>query len=479
MTLPSSTENANADGMPAPLPPAKDMTALLSRAARNRNPSPLKSLIKYMVYPDMISLGAGLPHSSTFPLVQLSAVVRDNLETTNQADATYTSLSVMPGPFDMTSAAPPPLDSVLQYGNGRGIPSVRAFFTEEIRRLHQPRYADWDVVATCGNTDGFLKAVMLFCDAGDAVAVEEWCYPAALETMRPLGIVPLPVAMDSEGMLPDALRDMVLQRSQDRPLRVVYLVPTGQNPTGSSMSVERRRAIYAVAQELNLILIEDDPYYHLQFPDGEPDQLLPSLLSMDTDGRVIRLETFAKVLAPGLRLGWLTAPAKLVQLVQYHNEVSTQQPSGVSQAIAAHLLLKDWGQAGWQRHLTGLRTDYRRKRDLMQAVCQRELTGLCEWTLPQAGMFFWFKLNVPKALRAEAGYMQRIFECCIDKRVLLVPGWQFAVFTPEEETTLSEAEKSDRAPCLRAAFSFESADKVEQAIVRLAQVLRSFKCGTE
>jgi aromatic amino acid aminotransferase I len=410
--------------------------------------------------------------------VELSSQVRDSIAAAGRPDAAHTPVKITAQASNTANSAVPPLNVALQYGDGRGLAAVRDFFAEEIRRLHRPRYANWDVVATCGNTDGFFKAISLFCDAGDSIAVEKWCYPAALETVRPMGIRPVPVAMDAQGMVPKALRTLLqAQQAKKKPIRVVYLVPTGQNPTGSSMSVERRKEIYAIAQEFDLILIEDDPYYHLQFPSNNDDQLLPSLLSMDTDGRVVRLDTFSKVLAPGMRLGWLTASERLVELVRYHNEVSTQQPSGLSQALAAHLLLDRWGQKGWQRHLKELRADYRRKRDLMQSVCQRELTGLCEWTLPEAGMFFWFRLKLPSALKSERGHMRRIFESCIEHRVLLVPGWQFAVFS-EEEDGLDELTKADHAPFLRAAFSYETSEKVEEAIVRFAKVLRLFGCGT-
>ncbi|KAI8055726.1 pyridoxal phosphate-dependent transferase [Syncephalis plumigaleata] len=435
-----------------------------------------------MMLPGLISLGAGLPHPETFPFAQLSVSMKEQdvtgESTTSTKPATVT-VEASNEPSDFASDKLPTLNTALQYGIGRGLASMRKFFTEETRRLHLPRYANWDVVATGGNTDGFSKVVSLFCNAGDTLLVEEWCYPAVLETIQHINVSCCPVSMDEYGMIPESLKETVTSWKGDTPLRVVYLVPTGQNPTGSCMSIERRRAIYAVAQELDLIIIEDDPYYHLQYhvESDDTSSLLPSLLSMDTDGRVIRLESFSKILAPGSRLGWLVAPKPITDLVQFHNEISIQQPSGWSQAITTHLLLDSWGQAGWQRHLTSIRENYRKKRDHMQRICERELHGLCEWKSPSSGMFFWFKLLLPESVKQQPGHMQQLFERCIEYRVLLVPGWQFIVLPNSEHMT--QTEKADYAPYLRAGFSYETADKVEEAVVRFAKALRSFGCGTD
>ncbi|RKP27460.1 aminoadipate aminotransferase, partial [Syncephalis pseudoplumigaleata] len=432
-------------------------------------PSPLKSLTKYLKLPGLISLGAGLPHPETFPFARLSVETKEHDVTGRPMPAATAQATTSSLPSDFVSDAPPTLNTALQYGVGRGLASVRKFFVEETRRLHLPRYANWDVVATCGNTDGFAKAVSLFCDPGDGLLVEEWCYPAALEAIKQVAASPCPVRMDDQGMVPESLRQAVAAWTGARPLRVIYLVPTGQNPTGACMSLERRQAIYDVARELDLIIIEDDPYYHLQYDGPSDAALLPSLLSMDTDGRVIRLESLSKILAPGMRLGWLVAAKPITDLVQYYNEITTQQPSGWSQAIAAHLLLDSWGQAGWQRHLASVRENYRSKRDSLQTICERELTGLCEWTLPSSGMFFWFRLNLPASLKSQPGHMQRVFDRCIKHGVLLVPGSQFLALP--DSVALSPDEKADSAPYLRAGFSYETADKVEEAILRLRKAL--------
>ncbi|KAI9597713.1 pyridoxal phosphate-dependent transferase [Syncephalis fuscata] len=458
------------------LPLAKDFSSYYSRNARELQPSPLKGLLKYMAIPGLISLGAGLPHPATFPFAQVSIDMKNHTVINEPIPSTSLTVASSSSLTDLSSNALPTLNTALQYGAGRGLVSLRSFFTEETRRLHLPRYADWDVVATAGNTDAFSKVASLFLNAGDGILVEKWCYPAIMETVKHMNVTAWPVDMDDDGMRPDSLRQAVASWTGDRPLNTVYVIPTGQNPTSTCMSLERRQAIYAVAQELNLIIIEDDPYYHLQFNESPDAPLLPSLLSMDTDGRVIRLESFSKILAPGMRLGWLVAPQAITHLIQYHNEISIQQPSGWSQAIAAHLLLDTWGQSGWQRHLAAIRENYRQKCDYVQQICERELTGLCEWKKPKAGMFFWFRLNLPESFRKTPGHMEQVFERCIEHGVLLVPGWQFIV--TKDSKNLTNTEKADQAPYLRAGFSYETSEKVEEAIIRLGKVLTSLGCGT-
>jgi DNA-binding transcriptional MocR family regulator len=175
----------------------------------------------------------------------------------------------------------------------------------------------------------------------------------------------------------------------------------GQNPTGGLLSVQRRKEIYAICQRFDVLIVEDDPYWYLQYPSansfsrlsdddattrkssGFPflDSLVPSYLSVDTDGRVIRLDTFSKTVAPGCRLGWVTAQPKVIERILRITESSTQQPSGFVQAMVAELIVgpqgseddgrggnKDgsgWKADGWVRWLEGLRTQYEKRMNTM------------------------------------------------------------------------------------------------------------------
>ncbi|KAJ1723513.1 hypothetical protein LPJ53_002170 [Coemansia erecta] len=460
---------------------SKDLSGYFTEATRLRDNSPLKSLTKYMQNdPTLVSLGAGLPHPSTFPLAQLSATVAQAGRSVLDTTAPHTTLSITAG--QPSGGAVEGLEKFLQYGNGRGVPSYASFARTHTESVHRPRYSDWDVVVSAGNTDAFVKALMLFCQAGDTLLLDEWTYPAIIGTVVPMGVRMAPVPMDGEGMVPEALDKMLSgwsEAEQGRRPRVAYVIPTAQNPTGATMSLARKQALYRVAQRHDLVLIEDDPYYYLQFgaymdPATVTDAseryaglpglsaLQPSLLSLDTDGRVIRLDSFSKVLAPGLRCGWVTCPRYMADKIQFHNETSVQQPSGLSQALVSQLLTVDWGHEGWERHLVQTQREYAVRRDLFVDLCREKLKGLVDFVVPDAGMFVWFRVLLGEKSRARAGVMDEVFEAMVKAHVLLVPGRMF-----------SPAGVRD-SPYMRAAFSYASPEDLAVAVERLQQALRPF-----
>lgn len=188
---------------------------------------------------------------------------------------------------------------------------------------------------------------------------------------------------------------------------VLYAIPTGQNPTGTTQSLERRKEIYKIAQRHDLIILEDDPYYFLQMDpyvsssteDGPAlteiqssadflKKIIPSYLSLDVDGRVIRMDSFSKVISPGARLGWVTAPTQLIERYKYHTDVSTQSPAGLSQLAVFKLVDEHWGHAGYAEWLMHLRSEYTKRRDFIISACERYLPRkIVTWEPTEAGMF--------------------------------------------------------------------------------------------
>ncbi|KAJ2387127.1 hypothetical protein GGI23_006346, partial [Coemansia sp. RSA 2559] len=466
----------------SPKPHAKDLSGLFTEVTKRRKNSPLKTFQKYMdADPTIVSLGAGLPHPDTFPFASISATVAEaGMSVTNPDTAT----KVVAVATKKATANVEGLERFLQYGNGRGVSSYIQFVREHVERVHAPPYEDWDVVVSLGNTDALTKAIALFYQSGDTLIVDEWTYPAAIETVRPMGIILAPVEMDSEGMVPSDLDRLCATWSgPGNAPRLVYMVPTAQNPTGATMSLARRRGIYAVAQKHNLVIVEDDPYYYLQLGPYKPltdvkdpedrykdlpgtASLIPSLLSIDTDGRVIRLDSFSKVLAPGLRCGWITAPRYITDKIQFHNETSIQQPAGFSQAIVSKLMNEDWGHAGWERHLVQTQREYAERRDQFVDICQSHLKGKVEFTVPTAGMFLWFRVLLNEESTKKKGVMREIFESMISNHVLLVPGFMFS--------PLGQTDEVLDKPYMRAAFSYAAVSRFETAISRLAQALEPF-----
>ncbi|KAG0075206.1 hypothetical protein BGZ93_007099 [Podila epicladia] len=496
------------------LPMAKDFSSFLSKEGAARKKSPLKGLLRFM-QGDMISLGGGLPHPSTFPFYSLTAEIKgmgpeeSPVTTPVPVDLTKSQEQqktvrgeVVTVPHGPQANKVESLSSSLQYGIGTGIKALREFCKEHVATMHAPKYQDWDVVLSAGNTDAFAKAISMICNRGDFIFVEEWTYPTALETLEPLGIGHVPVKMDGEGMSAVALKELLDnwgstpdQAGVAKP-RVAYLIPTGQNPTGATMSIQRRKDIIRVAQEHDLILIEDDPYYYLQFfigedqkkTEGQKDQddsnngWMPTLFSMDTDGRVIRLDTFSKTLAPGCRVGYMSMNAHFCTIIQYHNEVTIQQPSGFSQGLLAEMLVNHWGQEGYRRYLTeNVRTEYLYRSRHLQAAFKKHVNGkYASFIEPSAGMFLWIKVHLEEHPRygkvKDNVLMLELFNKCVEYNVLMVPGWQFSCKpkpTDIDPSDLLGSWYDEAATYMRATFAYATFDQMEEAITRYGEALKA------
>jgi aromatic amino acid aminotransferase I len=302
------------------------------------------------------------------------------------------------------------LSIALNYGQATGGAQMMRFVTEHTELVCDPPYADWRCCLTVGSTGALEQAYRMFFDRerGDSMLTEEYSFATALETAHPLGVKVVGIRMDEQGLLPESMDEILSgwdksARGARKP-HVLYTVPSGQNPTGATMSDKRRRDVYAVAQKHDVYIIEDEPYYFLQMqpytgqnaPAVPPpasmeeflDNLVPSLLSLDVDGRVMRMDSFSKVVVPGSRLGWVTASEQIIERYIRHSEVCNQGPSGFSQAILYKLLDETWGHDGYIEWLMNLRLEYTKRRDVMLAACEKYLPrDLVSWTPPAAGMF--------------------------------------------------------------------------------------------
>lgn len=226
---------------------AVDLTHHLSQLARSRVPSPLKDILTYMNLDNMISLAGGLPHPSFFPFHSVSASAYPSSTVldpeTGAAQAESLELSIA-----HTSKATYSLTQGLQYTGGWGLKTLSDFCKKLTERLWAPAYEDWDVLLNNGGTDAWTKIITLLLESGDHVITESQVYPSAQASFAPMGCKTFPIADDSEGMLPDALDEALANwdNSKGRRPRVMYIVPVGQNPLGTTMGAQRRQAIYDV-----------------------------------------------------------------------------------------------------------------------------------------------------------------------------------------------------------------------------------------
>ncbi|KAL0949929.1 hypothetical protein HGRIS_009955 [Hohenbuehelia grisea] len=266
----------------------------------------------------------------------------------------------------------------------KGLPQLQKFIDEFTTRVYKPAYKDPVCLVHTGNTDGWFKVVMTFCNPGEGVLAAEWTYPSAMNTTRPLGVTPVPVPIDEQGICGVGLRKILAEwdesaRGMPRP-RIMYTVPIGQNPTGATMEATRKKEIYEICVEFDVVIVEDDPYYFLQ--EGQYthkssrsisrtesdeeyiDNLVPSFLKFDYQGRVIRLDSFSKTVAPGCRLGWFTCNPLFAERLERQAESSTQAPCGLGQTMVTSLIL-NWQFNGYIRWLRALGTQYTQRRDFL------------------------------------------------------------------------------------------------------------------
>jgi aromatic amino acid aminotransferase I len=373
-----------------------------------REPSALKSAARFLKNPGLISLGGGLPCPDYFPIEELSIKVPTPPQF-SELETKETGTTLKAGKYDAAEGRSVyDLSIALNYGLGTGSAQLLRFVTEHTELVCNPPYADWQCALSVGSTSSLEQTYRIFCERGDYVLSEEYTFSSAVEAALPLGIKFVGVKMDSEGLVPESMDEILSNwdekaRGARKPY-ILYTVPSGQNPTGATQSIARRQAVYKVAQKHDVYIIEDEPYYFLQMqpytgpnspgvPPPESNEaflktLIPTYLSMDVDGRVMRMDSFSKVVAPGTRVGWITASEQIVERFVRHNESSNQNPSGISQMVLYKLLDEGWGHDGYLGWLINLRLEYTRRRDVILAACDKYLPkDIVSWDPPAAGMF--------------------------------------------------------------------------------------------
>lgn len=219
------------------------------------------------------------------------------------------------------------------------------------------------------------------------------------------------------------------------------------------MTEQRRREIYELARQYDILIIEDDPYYFLQFNEARA----PTFLSMDVDGRVIRIDSFSKILSAGLRLGFVTGPKPLIDRVVLHIESSTMHANSFTQLMVFQLL-HSWGVEGFLQHIEGVTEFYRKQRDAMVSSAEKWLKDVAEWRTPSAGMFLWIKL------KGISDTQQIVRVKALEKEITLVPGGEFMINSTE--------------PCtyVRASFSSATPEEIDEAFRRLSLIIKEANC---
>jgi 2-aminoadipate transaminase len=331
---------------------------LFSRRTQVMKSSAMRDLMAITARPEVISLAGGLPDTSTFPEGSFAAI--------------------------MQRVARERLASALQYGPTEGMDEVKACIAE-VMAAEDMRVDGDDLLVTTGGQQVIDLMCKTLIDPGDVVIAEAPTYPGAVPTFCSYQADVVQVEMDDEGMRIDVLEETLARLDgEGRKPKFIYTIPSFQNPAGVTLSLERRRALVALARSRELLVLEDNPYGLLRY-EGDP---LPTLRSLDGGEYVVYLGTFSKILSAGLRLGWAAAPRPVLEKMN----LGKQAADLCSSSLTQHFVAGYFAGGDWRRYLADLTAIYRHRRDVMLAALEEHLPSEATWTRPQGGLFIWATL---------------------------------------------------------------------------------------
>ena len=389
----------------------------LAARAEAMNPSAIREILKITERPGILNFAGGLPSPETFPVDAMRAACARVL-----------------------AEGSPVARPSLQYAASEGLPELRQWVAAELGR-QGARVAPDQVLITTGSQQGLDLLAKVLLDAGSRVLVETPTYLGALQAFAPMQPRFDSVTSDEGGITAQGLREKL--QNEERP-RFVYLLPNFQNPSGRMQDEARRQQLIAVCREHGLPIVEDNPYGELWYDAPPP----APLLARWPDG-VLYLGSFSKILAPGLRLGYVIAPRELYPKLLQAKQAADLHTPGFNQRVVAEVIRDGF----LDRHVPTIRARYKVQRDAMLAALARELgpTG-AEWTRPRGGMFIWLRL--PAGLDAQA-----LLPAAVDAGMAFVPGAPFFAGQPD--------------PCtLRLSFVTSTPEQIDAGMAALGRVVR-------
>ena len=377
--------------------------------------SEIRELLKLTAKPDIISFAGGLPAPELFPVEEMktaAAAVMD--EAGRQA---------------------------LQYSTTEGFPRLREQIAQRMFEKNNVKTDPNHILITSGSQQGLDYSARVFLNEGDVVLMESPSYLGAINAFKCCEPNFVEVPTDEGGMIMEEL-DKILATTER--VKMIYVIPDFQNPTGRTWSLERRMKFMEIVNKYEIPVIEDNPYGELRF-EGE---YLPALKSLDTKGLVVFLGTFSKILAPGYRLGWVCADDAILGKYNFIHQAAALQASTISQLEGAKWI----DMFDLDGHVAKIREIYGKRRTVMVETMERELPECCKFTRPDGGLFTWIEL--PEYMDAKELQLK-----CLEKKVAFVPGGSFFPNGGHNNT-------------LRLNYSCMPEEKIIQGITALAEAIK-------
>ena len=386
-------------------------------------PSAIREIFKSLTDPTIISFAAGNPAPESFPVNELSRLSEDIFKSTST--------------------------TALQYGMTDGYPPLRNAVAERQRKVfgigksvdNGDKYNDTTVIVS-GGQQGIELACKAFCNEGDTVICENPTFIGALNAFRSNGANTVGVELHDDGIDPDELEAAI---KANPGTKLIYLIPTFQNPAGITTSYEKRVRIYEVAKKYGIPIIEDNPYGELRFA-GED---IPTIKSFDTEGLVIYCSTFSKILSAGMRVGFVVAPEEIATKLVIAKQVEDVHTNMFFQMLCHKYMT----ECDIDAHIDGIRALYRRKCNLMLESLEKYLPSEIKFTRPEGGLFLWCTL--PDGID-----MSAFVKKALEHKVAVVPGVTFNCDTAAPSN------------CFRLNYSTPSDEQIVEGCKRLGEVAR-------
>ncbi len=382
-------------------------------------PSAIREIFKSLGKPGCISFAAGNPSPESFPIPQIKEIADDIL-------------------------ANDPI-TALQYGVTEGYAPLRDLVKQRLKRVYNIGTPDDETIIVTGGQQGIELTCKVMCNEGDVVISENPSFIGALNSFRSLGAKLVGVPLKDDGMDIAALENALKSNPKTK---LIYTIPSFQNPAGITSTLENRKAVYELARKYDVLIIEDNPYGDLRFA-GED---VPTYKSFDTDGRVVYCGSFSKILSAGIRIGTLTANKELVSKIVVAKQVEDVHTNVFFQMVCA----KYMSEYDLEGHIEKIRKLYMHKAGLMIAALEKYMPADVKFTRPDGGIFLWCSLP-------EGYSLDEFVKRCSDKNVFVVPG---TAFLPDE----SEVTRS-----FRLNYSMPSDEEIDRGIKLLAEVVQQMR----
>ena len=380
--------------------------------------SAIREILKITANPEIISFAGGLPAPELFPIEEMKEVA---LAVLNEAGS-----------------------EALQYSMTEGFMPLRKQIASRMNRKLSTDLTYENIQIISGSQQGLDLSGKLFIDEGDVILCESPTYLAAISAFKAYGPKFIEVPTDDNGMIISELEKIIAKTEK---IKLIYVIPDFQNPTGRTWSLERRQQFMELINRYEIPVIEDNPYGELRFE----GQQLPALKTLDSKGLVIFFSTFSKIFCPGLRVGWIAADKKYLEKYTLIKQGTDLHTSSISQQeISKFMDLYDLDE-----NIEKIKAVYKRRRDVMVQTIKAEFPPEVNYTYPEGGLFLWVEL--PSHIKAE-----KLLLTCLTHKVAFVPGDSFFPNGGVENT-------------LRLNYSNMPEERIIEGIKRLAKVIKEYQ----